>query len=314
MKTIKELLKKHNRIIIHRHSKPDMDAIGSQMGLMHIIKENFPEKEVYVVGDHNKFDYENAMNEIPDSFYKDSLVFITDVAVSYMISDNRYLFAKDVVIIDHHENKSDVAGAHVYSDPTYEAAAAYVYDIAKKLKLKIPAIAADYLLNGIITDSGRFQYLTNAPRIFQIAAELTALGANPLKFYKWLYVETLEEHQTKAKFATRMQIEGSVAYFFNNKEFLESLGSYDFFSISRGMVNLLAGIKEIPIWANFTYSVEQDKVICELRSREIEVVHIAKKYGGGGHALACGATLDNFEVAKAMIKDLNELILQNQNK
>ncbi len=314
MKTIKELLKKHNRIIIHRHSKPDMDAIGSQMGLMHIIKENFPEKEVYVVGDHNKFDYENAMNEIPDSFYKDSLVFITDVAVSYMISDNRYLFAKDVVIIDHHENKSDVAGAYVYSDPTYEAAAAYVYDIAKKLKLKIPAIAADYLLNGIITDSGRFQYLTNAPRLFQIAAELTALGADPLKFYKWLYVETLEERQTKAKFATRMQIEGSVAYFFNTKEFLESLGTYDFFSISRGMVNLLAGIKEIPIWANFTYSAEQNKVICELRSREIEVVHIAKKYGGGGHALACGATLDNFEVAKAMIKDLNELILQNQNK
>ena len=44
-------IKKYNRIIIHRHNKPDGDALGSQIGLKHIIKENLPEKEVYVVGD-----------------------------------------------------------------------------------------------------------------------------------------------------------------------------------------------------------------------------------------------------------------------
>ena len=36
-------IKKYNRIIIHRHNKPDGDALGSQIGLKHIIKENFPE-------------------------------------------------------------------------------------------------------------------------------------------------------------------------------------------------------------------------------------------------------------------------------
>ena len=46
-KVLKEI-QKYNRIIIHRHTKPDGDAIGSQVGLKHIIKENFPEKEVYV--------------------------------------------------------------------------------------------------------------------------------------------------------------------------------------------------------------------------------------------------------------------------
>ena len=44
-------IKKYGRIIIHRHTNPDGDAIGSQVGLKHIIKENFPEKEVYAVGD-----------------------------------------------------------------------------------------------------------------------------------------------------------------------------------------------------------------------------------------------------------------------
>ena len=38
-------IRSHSRIIIHRHSNPDGDALGSQIGLKHILKENFPEKE-----------------------------------------------------------------------------------------------------------------------------------------------------------------------------------------------------------------------------------------------------------------------------
>ena len=37
-------IKKYDRIIIHRHTSPDGDAIGSQVGLKHIILENFPGK------------------------------------------------------------------------------------------------------------------------------------------------------------------------------------------------------------------------------------------------------------------------------
>ena len=46
--TILDKIKKHDRIILHRHSKPDGDALGSQIGLKHILKDNFPEKEIYV--------------------------------------------------------------------------------------------------------------------------------------------------------------------------------------------------------------------------------------------------------------------------
>ena len=41
---------KYDTIIIHRHSKPDGDAMGSQIGLKHILKENYPNKQIYVVG------------------------------------------------------------------------------------------------------------------------------------------------------------------------------------------------------------------------------------------------------------------------
>ena len=41
----------HDTIIIHRHYRPDGDALGSQIGLMHLLRRNFPEKTVYIVGD-----------------------------------------------------------------------------------------------------------------------------------------------------------------------------------------------------------------------------------------------------------------------
>ena len=51
----------------------------------------------------------------------------------------------------------------------------------------------------------------------------------------------------------------------------------DFQSISRGMVNQMAGIIEVPIWANFTEDVENNVIVGEFRSRGITIVDIAKK-------------------------------------
>ena len=67
-----EEIKKYDTIIIHRHSKPDGDALGAQIGLKHIIKDNFPEKEVWMVGDEAKryaFMDDSIMDDIPDEIY-----------------------------------------------------------------------------------------------------------------------------------------------------------------------------------------------------------------------------------------------------
>ena len=40
---ILEKIKEYNKIIIHRHLRPDGDCIGSQMGLKALLKHNFPE-------------------------------------------------------------------------------------------------------------------------------------------------------------------------------------------------------------------------------------------------------------------------------
>ena len=47
---ILEKIKAYDTIIIHRHQRPDPDAIGSQVGLKEILKTNFPDKKVLATG------------------------------------------------------------------------------------------------------------------------------------------------------------------------------------------------------------------------------------------------------------------------
>ena len=49
-KKILEKIKEYNRVIIHHHIRPDGDCIGSQMGMKHLLKATYPEKEIYAVG------------------------------------------------------------------------------------------------------------------------------------------------------------------------------------------------------------------------------------------------------------------------
>ena len=309
---IKEKIEQYQTIIIHRHLRPDLDALGSQIGLYEAIKTTYPDKEVYIVGDESRFDVVGKMDIIPDSLYKDALVFIVDVAVRKLISDDRYDLAKEVIIIDHHTNSSDIKGAIEYIDTSYEAAAAYIADILFELDFKISPRGADVLLSGIITDSGRFQYLKNGARLFSIASKLCKFGANPLELYDWLYLEDIETRLMKNKFQSRIEIEDGVAFLKNPLEIVNEYPDKDVFTISRGLVNLMAGIEGVPIWANFTYDKEEHVILGEFRSRGIKIVDIAKKYGGGGHDNACGAALESWDQVELVINDFKKLIKETE--
>ena len=42
---IVDTIKKYDKIIIHRHLRPDPDALGSQVGLAELLRESFPKKK-----------------------------------------------------------------------------------------------------------------------------------------------------------------------------------------------------------------------------------------------------------------------------
>lgn len=309
---ILNLIESYDQIIIHRHIRPDMDAIGSQYGLYLTIKENYPEKKVYVVGDINDMVYQAKMHDIKDEYYINALAIITDVSVSRLVSDERYKRASDIIIIDHHQNETDIDNVTIfYKDASFASASEMIVDIIKECNLRVSVEAATYLYGGMVTDTGRFLYLNSPSKTFELASFITKYNPQFQEFYDYIYTETLQKRQIKNLFSSFEITKNFVAYRKNDAELIKNSG-LEFQSISRGMVNQMAGIKEIPIWANFTEDVENNLIVGEFRSRGIVIVDIAKKYGGGGHNHACGASLKDWNEVDLILKDFDERAKNNE--
>lgn len=308
---ILEQIRAFDTIIIHRHSRPDGDAMGSQIGMKHILLENFPDKKVYVVGDEPRFFGfmdDSRMDEIPDSIYDGALAVILDTGSPALISDQRYALAKSSVRLDHHIFSGKIADVEVV-DTGFESCCGLVTAFAVESGLKINQLAAGALYTGMVTDSGRFRYDCTTARTFQLASRLLEQGIDTNKIFRNLYADKFENKQLKAKFILKIQFTPNrVAYIYTTKEELQALQT-DIFTVSRGMVNTMADIQGTEIWANFTET--EEGVLCELRSADKNINPIAVKYGGGGHAKASGATVANRETAMAMLAELDAMIGEN---
>ena len=98
----------------------------------------------------------------------------------------------------------------------------------------------------------------------------------------------------------------NVAYIMTTKEELKELNA-DIFTISRSMVNTMAGIKGIDIWANFTEDANADCIYVEIRSNKYNINNIAVKYGGGGHEKVGTCQFASYEDACVMLEELKKL-------
>ena len=295
-----------DRIIIHRHKNPDGDALGSQLGLCGIIKENFPQKEVLCVGDISaRYAFMGyTPDEVKDEDYTDALAFVLDTSAAALICDERYKLADKTVRIDHHIFCEEIAEIEV-TDTSYESCCGLITAFAMECGLTVPAPAAKALYTGMITDSGRFRYDSVSPNTFRCAAFLMEQGFRTDDIYRNLYVDDLSFIQLRAQYALKIQPAGcGVAFIYTTKEEAAAYGA-DNFTLSRGMVNVMGEIRGVDIWANFTETDEG--VLCEIRSSLYNINPVAKKYGGGGHAKASGATLKDRDEAMALLEDLKAI-------
>ena len=300
-------IQNHDTIIIHRHFRPDGDALGSQFGLKYILEANFPHKTVYAVGDdpgNYRFIGGGILDDIPDSAYEGALAIILDSGAASLISDDRYRLAACTARIDHHIFTGEIADAEVI-DSTYESCCGLITEFAVESNLTIPAEAAKALYTGMVTDSGRFRYDGTSSRTHRLAARLREENFDTNDIYRNLYADDYENKKRKAQFILKVQFtENRVAYIYTTKEEVREMG-ISVFSASRGMVNTMADIRGTDIWVNFTE--DEEGILCEIRSGGPNINPIAVKYGGGGHAKASGATVPDFETAMAMLRDLNEM-------
>ena len=301
----------YNRIIIHRHKNPDGDALGSQLGLAGILKENFPEKEILSVGDTSaRYAFMGyTPDEVADDAYTGALAIILDTSASALISDERYKLAAKTARIDHHIFCEEIADIEV-TDTSFESCCGLITAFAMECGLTVPASAAKALYTGMITDSGRFRYDSVTPNTFRCAAFLMEQGFRTDDIYRNLYADDFSFIQLRARYVLKIQLtDCNVAYIYTTKEEAASYGA-DSFTLSRGMVNVMGEIRGVDIWVNFTETDEG--VLCEIRSSMHNINSVAKKYGGGGHAKASGATLKDKDEAMAMLEDLKAIGGGNQ--
>ncbi len=301
-----KLIKKYDRIIIHRHKYPDGDALGSQTGLAALLKDNFKNKEIYVVGDEaTRLPFMNGkMDEIPDDYYKDALAIILDCGSARLICDDRYKTAAKTLRIDHHIYCEKIADLDIV-DSTYESACGMVAMLAKECKWKLSPVSATALYTGMVTDSGRFVFDSTSARTFELAAFLMSqpIDLNTLNYN--LYSEDFDDIIKKADNMHKIKFtENKVAYIYTSRAELPADADAAPI-VSTGMVGLMRDIKGVYIWVNFTES--DDGVHVELRSNRYNINPIAVKYGGGGHKKASGCTVPDKATAMALLEDLNAL-------
>lgn len=307
--SILSLIREYPRIILHRHIKPDGDALGSQIGLAALLRHNYPDKEVYIVGDMTprfSFMEGSVMDGIPDEAYQGALAILLDTATPSLLSDTRYHTATARARIDHHLFCGSMAPVEVI-DSTYESCCGLVTSLAMEAGWELTPLAASSLFTGTVTDSGRFRYDAVTAGTFARVSFLMTMPLDTTAIYTQLYAEDLAKVQLRASYVGKIRLAAPhVAYIFTAKEELAATGM-DAFSISRAMVNTMGDIRDVHIWVNFTES--EEGILTELRSSLYNINPVAVKYGGGGHAKASGAVLSRREQMDAMLADLTALTL-----
>lgn len=316
-KSLKKAIEKFDTIAVFRHQMPDFDALGTQWGLVTFIKENYPKKKVYSLGEpHKKFTGllypENDVVSDDELFSKPFLSIVVDTANSARISDDRYARGAYMVKIDHHPAVEDYANEN-YVMHTCAAASEYVGRILfSKVfrKQKVSKNAAKYLYSGIVGDCGRFQYPSTSKDTFDIASKLVNTGFDlQLDVYQPMYMKKVEDLRISAYVLSNFKMsEHGVAYYYMDQETQDKFN----ITVERGKenINLLSNIEEIKIWVSFTIDSAENLWRVSIRSRHgVTVNGVAAKYNGGGHANACGAKAKDIEETLALIKDLDDLLI-----
>lgn len=308
MKTkILETIKQYETIIIHRHVRPDPDAYGSQCGLAEILKASFPKKNIYVVGqEEESLHFLKRLDTIEDEVYTGALVIICDTANEERICDQRYKLADKIIKIDHHPN-DDQYGDILWVDTTASSTSEMIYDFyleGKDQGLIINNAAARLLYAGIVGDTGRFLYPSTTEKTFKHAGDLIHYDFSRTDLYNGMY--DLDENVVRLNGYVMQNFEvmpSGAAKLVLPKEILTK------YSVKPSEASLLVSnlgiVKGIKAWVFFIE--ESDNIRVRLRSKGPVINTVAKKFNGGGHPLASGASVSTWDEADQVVVELDKI-------
>lgn len=311
-------IEEYDNISLFFHERPDFDALGSCFALREFIYDNFKNKVVKIIGldslpalyGSTLFKFEPEINVASNEFISSSLGIISDTANTARVYSRKNTLCKETIRVDHHP-QVEVFADFEWVDPTIPAACEMWANIFLESKLKLSSQCAKYLYAGIVTDTGRFLHANTLPSTYEVTSKLISTGFRRSEVHESIYLRDAKQIKFTNYLMKKLVIDKGVAYFVIPK------GAHKKFNIfpQLSMVHLLSDIKDVDIWTTLYFDEQTLSWKGSIRSKDIQINHIASEFNGGGHKFAAGFTLENEKTFYKVISRLQDYLenLKNEN-
>lgn len=298
------LLEPSKRIAITTHFNPDGDAMGSSLGLAHVLKAMDHTVQVvlpnaapgnlhWMPGQDLVIDHDRSRETSEMAVREAQVLFCLDFSRPDRVQGlEQALRAAPVrVLIDHHRDP-DTDFTVSFSDISASSTCQMVYDVIMAMGKGdlINSDVATCLYAGIMTDSGSFRFPSTTPHTLRVAADLLERGARPHLIHAAIMEDNTLDRLRLTGFALseRMQVldDGAAAVIALSKADLDRFNYVP--GDTEGLVNYGLSVRGIRLSAFL--AERRDVIKISLRSKGDLPVNefLATYFEGGGHANAAG--------------------------
>lgn len=324
---LENLIKESKKVMIMGHNNPDMDSIGSCMGIYRLAKtldtnayivssEDVPALKAFNRELDKDSEYEDVIinKEVAmENVDEDTLLVVVDThKVNYVDAPELLKEVKKIVIVDHHRRSADyIENATLMFQEVYASSAAeLVTELLQyaETKINLKTIEAESLYAGIMMDTKNFTFKTGV-RTFEAAAYLRRCGVDIIRVKKW-FQSDLKSFNTIADIVKRADIVNTTI----------AISIYDKTSKEASLICAKAADELLTIsdiTASFVLGNTGEKICISGRSiGDINVQVILEKLGGGGHITLAGAQVEGMtieETKQELINRINEYFSEIEN-
>lgn len=324
---LENLIKESSKVMVMGHMNPDIDAMGSAIGIYRLAKSL--DKNAYIIASNTASlqNFRESLTEEPEyedviiskevaeeNIDEDTLLVVVDThKVNYVESEEVLKKASKIVIIDHHRRSADyIENATLTFQEVYASSAAeLVTELLQytEVNVELKKIEAEALYAGIMMDTKSFTFKTGV-RTFEAAAYLRKCGVDIIRVKKW-FQSDLESFNKIADIVRKAEIvNDSIAIALCDGE-----KSKDISLLCAKAADELLTISDVT--ASFVLGDTGEKVCISGRSiGDINVQVILEKLGGGGHITLAGAQVEGMtleEVKQELIIRINEYFTEIEN-
>jgi phosphoesterase RecJ-like protein len=289
------------------HVSPDGDALGSMLALHHVlraagIRSIASFSEPFVVAPHYRMLPGLELLTRPDAFPREPRVMVTFDSGSLARLGDLEPSAKaadELIVIDHHVSNERYGSINVI-DPDAAASGVLVRRLISRLELPLTRDAAVCLYAALVCDTGRFQYKSTTPAVFELARELSCFDLPIAELSRTLF----EEH----RFAYLQLLADALqaAVLVPNKRFVwTKVSQADLarhgvtFEEVEGLIDVVRRTREAEVACVLKQGPDATWRVSLRSLGSVDVRDIAERQGGGGHRFAAGFTSD--ESAEAIV-------------